>query len=174
MGHVSSKQPDVGRLRANVCPPIEEPNFDDLRMAFNSEMRRSFKITEDGFKRLMIEKHPLLDQKRIEKIIPALYKVYDQGMWFFPHKLTDTSLSHIKEIIVYLMQMETKRWTWKSFWQCQQYLQSQPSEITDSYLQFTRQRWQWVHYQGWVWSGSDQSMNIWNCSFFKFHHGKPE
>ena len=82
MGHVSSKQPDVGKLRANVCPPIEEPKFDDLRMAFNSEMRRSFKITEDGFKRLMIEKHPLLDQKRIEKIVPALYKVYDQGMLF--------------------------------------------------------------------------------------------
>ena len=82
MGHVSSKQPEVGKLRANVCPPIEEPKFDDLRMAFNSEMRRNFKITEDGFKRLMIEKHPLLDQKRIETIVPALYKVYDQGMLF--------------------------------------------------------------------------------------------
>ena len=109
MGHVSSKQPDVGKLRANVCPPIEEPKFDDLRMAFNSEMRRSFKITEDGFKRLMIEKHPLLDQKRIEKIVPALYKVYDQGM-LFDLTSSQTHLCHIQEkIIVYSMQMETKR-----------------------------------------------------------------
>ena len=123
MGHVSSKQPDVGRLRANVCPPIEEPKFDDLRMAFNSEMGQSFKITEDGFKRLMIEKHPLLDQKRIETIVPALYKVYDQGMLF------DLIISSQTHLIVHSMQMETKRWTWKSFWQCQQFLQSLPLPV---------------------------------------------
>ena len=81
MGHVSSKQPDVAKLSEKVCPPIEKPKFDDLRMAFNAEMKRSFKIDEDGFTRLMIEKHPQLDQKRIEKIVPALYKVYDQGMY---------------------------------------------------------------------------------------------
>ena len=87
MGHVSSKQPDCGRLKENVCPPIEKPKFDDLRMAFNSEMKRNFKVSEDGFTRLMMEKHPQLDQKRIQKIVPALYKVYDQGMLLDPKKL---------------------------------------------------------------------------------------
>ena len=95
MGHRSSKHdieiPEIHRgevvedlkiakLRNNVCPPIESDQFDDLRMSFYAEMQKNFTITEDGFTRLMTEKFPHLGHERTQKIVPALYKVYDRGI----------------------------------------------------------------------------------------------
>ena len=70
----------IAKLRNNVCPPIGNDQFDDLRMSFLAEMQKNFTITEDGFTRLMIDKFPHLGHERTQKIVPALYKVYDRGI----------------------------------------------------------------------------------------------
>ena len=65
-------------MKGKVCPPLKEDTFDNLRKAFNSEIKnRAGRIDEHGFERIFIQVKHRIDANKLKIIIPAIYSVYD-------------------------------------------------------------------------------------------------
>ena len=78
MGQGPSRNPgdNYSDLKGKVCPPLTEDTFNNLRKAYNSEIKnRAFRIDQKGFERIFKLVNHRIDTNRLKKIVPAIYNV---------------------------------------------------------------------------------------------------
>ena len=80
MGQGPSRNPgdNYSDLKGKVCPPLTEDTFNNLRKAYNSEIKnRAGRIDQQGFERIITQVNHRIDTDKLKIIVPAIYNVYD-------------------------------------------------------------------------------------------------